>query len=107
MNNMQKIKKIVIVFFFFLSVSNISIATQEEIIQSQSETLNIKGFVAEANKYTKEVFSDIDAENLLSNAIRGEIDNKKIIDNVLNIFGKEVKGTLKICRKYYSYYCNS
>lgn len=52
-------KRIVRVLFlfitFFLIITPCS-ASQEEILKSQSETLNIKGFVAEANKYTRRSF---------------------------------------------------
>ncbi len=106
---MPKIKIIRIVFIFLLiiSLSNISIATQEEILENQSETLNIKGFVEEANKYTKDVFSGIDANDLINDAIKGEIDNKTLIDKILNIFGSEIKQTIQIIRRYYRYYSNT
>lgn len=52
-------KRIVRVLFlfitFFLIITPCS-ASQEEILKSQSETLNIKGFVDEANKYTRRSF---------------------------------------------------
>ncbi len=102
-----KIIKIIIIFLLISSLSNISLATQEEILESQSETLNIKGFVEEANKYTEDVFTGIDTNDLINDAIKGEIDNKTLIDKILNIFGKEIKQTLRIIRKYYCHYCNT
>ncbi len=102
-----KIIKIIIIFLLISSLSNISLATQEEILESQSETLNIKGFVEEANKYTEDVFTGIDTNDLMNDAIKGEIDNKTLIDKILNIFGKEIKQTLRIIRKYYCHYCNT
>ncbi len=102
-----KIIKIIIIFLLISSLSNISLATQEKILESQSETLNIKGFVEEANKYTEDVFTGIDTNDLMNDAIKGEIDNKTLIDKILNIFGKEIKQTLRIIRKYYCHYCNT
>lgn len=97
---MQKIKTniIIIIFFSVISIFNTSMATEEEILQSQSETLDISGFIEEADKYTKKVFSDIDTSSLLNNAIKGDIDNKTIISKILNLFGKEIKSTIKIIR---------
>ncbi len=94
----KKIIRIIIMFLLFFNLGNISVATQEEILESQQESLNIKGFVDEANEYTKEVFSGIDAKDLMNDAIKGEIDNKTIISKILSLFGKEVRSTLKIIR---------
>lgn len=96
--------KIALIFLLITCLENKSIATQEEIIQSQSETLNIKGFIEEANKYTQEVFSGIDAKDLINDAIKGKINNKTLFDKVLNLLSKEVKQTIQIVRKYYCNY---
>lgn len=106
---MQKIKLrvVLIVFLIILSVSNISLATQDEILKSQYDALNIKQFVSQANTYTKEVFDGIDANELMNSAIKGKIDNKSLINKILNLFGKEIGQTLKIVRKYYSSNCST
>lgn len=95
---MQKInfRRILVMFLFIISISNISIATQEEILQSQSEALKIKDFVEEANKYTKDTFTGVDVNNLMNDAIKGNINNKTLIGKVINLFGKEIGETLKI-----------
>lgn len=102
-----KIVKILILLIAFFLIQNPSYASQEEILQSQSETLNIKDFVSKANEYTKDVFTDIDAGNLLNDAITGKIDNQTIFKKILNLFGKEIKETIKIIRKHYCNYCHS
>lgn len=93
-----KIIKLLILIILFFLIQPPVCATQEEILQTQSETLNIKEFVSKANQYTKDVFNDIDAENLLNDAITGKIDNQTIFKKILNLFGKEVKETIKIIR---------
>ena len=102
-----KIKIILVIFILITSISNISLATQEEILESQSGTLNIKEFVSQANKYTEDAFSGIDVEGLMNDAIKGNIDNKTIISKILNLFGKEVKETIKIIRKHSSSNCDT
>lgn len=94
----MKLKKIYLLFIFLILLlpTTTSLATQEEILDSQSETLNIKDFVSEANKYTKEVFDDIEVEDLLQDAIKGNIDNKSLFQKVINLFGKEIKDTIRI-----------
>lgn len=93
-----KIIKILILIILFFLIQPQVYATQEEILQTQSETLNIKEFVDKANQYTQGAFTDIDAENLLNDAIAGKIDNQTILKKILNLFGKEVKETIKIIR---------
>lgn len=78
-------KKIIIcsLIIFFISCFYISNASNDinanmDIIESQKDTLNIGAFIKEANKYTKDVFSDIEVEELLNSAIKGDIQNGKI-----------------------------
>ena len=104
---MKKRFVILILFIIFLSLGPPSYGSTEDILQSQSETLNIKGFVEQANQYTEEVFEGIDAGSLLKDAIAGKIDNQTIFTKILNLFGREIKDTIKIIRKHNCNYCNS
>ena len=88
--------RFIIILLLFMLLQNTSFATQEEIVSSQAETLNIKGFVSEANKYTKDVLEGMDANELLKDAMKGSIDNKKIATVLLNLLGKEVKQTITV-----------
>ncbi len=101
----RKIIKIFVVFFLFTCFCNNSVATQEEILQNQQESLNIKWFVEEANNYTKDAFSDVNANDLMNDAIKGQIDNKTLLNKILNLFGKEIRQTLQIVREYCCNYC--
>lgn len=102
-----KILKIFIIFIVFFIIKSPCLASQEEILKSQSETLNISGFVNEANEYTKDVFSGLDVNELMNNAIKGNVDNKTILSKILSLFGSEIGKTLTIIRKYYYSYCNT
>lgn len=92
----MKIKKIILIMFAILSISTISMATNEEILDSQSDKLNIKKFVDEANSYTKDSFGDLDINELLNNALKGDINNKSIVEKIMSLFGSEIGQTLKI-----------
>ena len=96
-------KKIIIcsLIIFFIScfyISNASnyINANMDIIESQKDTLNIGAFIKEANKYTKDVFSDIEVEELLNSAIKGDIQNGKIIKNIWKIFGSEIINSISV-----------
>lgn len=87
-----------IAFFFILSLfcnSQIVYATedtasQEEILESQQDSLNISSFIEEAQKYTEETFEDLDMGEIFSSAITGDIDNETIFKALANMVGKEV-----------------
>lgn len=104
---MKKQTIILILFIFFFTLSPPCYGTQEEILQSQSETLNINEFVTQANQYTKDAFDGLDTKDLLNEAIKGKVNNQILFSKVITLFGKEVKDTIKIIRKYYCNYCNT
>lgn len=94
-------KKILIIFliafFFFLSpyYSQVSYATetttsQEDILASQQDSLNISSFIKEAQKYTSDTFEDLDMGKLFSSAITGNVDNETLLRTIVNMIGKEV-----------------
>ena len=67
-----------------------------EIIEGQKSTLNISAFIKEANKYTSEVFPNIDTSEILSSALAGEIDTSSLFGKIINIIGEEVLVTIRI-----------
>lgn len=84
------IKKIIIIFILiYVSIIPKAYAT-EEIISSQMDALNISSFIKEGENYTKDIFPDMNLNEFLNSAIRGEIDNKGIINNILSLFGDEI-----------------
>lgn len=98
-----KIIIILITFFILLSpfLNNTVYATeetasQEEILSSQQESLNISSFIKETQKYTQDTFEDLDMGNLFTSAISGNIDNETIIKTIANMVGKEVIDCIKV-----------
>ena len=69
--------------------------SQDDIINSQKASLNIGGFINEANKYTEDVFKDTNYSELLNSAIKGEIDNEKIGKSILGILGDETIASIR------------
>lgn len=94
---MKKIISFLIMFISFIFLLSINTyATNEEMIEEQKEEFGIGDFLDSAKEYTGEFFEDVDINTILKNAIKGEIDNSTILKKILNIFGSEVIGTLKI-----------
>lgn len=85
---MKKIFLIVVTFILIISIPNITNATEQEIstetiLESQQDSLNINSFIEEADKYTKDIYEEIDMGDLFSSAITGKIDNETIIKSIL------------------------
>lgn len=93
---MKKITITIIMLIFLFLFTNPVQAIDTKIIEEQQATLNISGFIEESQKYTEKIFPDVDLSNLLNSAITGKIDNKTIFNSVLNLFGEEVKSTIKV-----------
>lgn len=87
----MKIKALFIILLFVCILPNFSIATegQDEILNSQQELLGISSFINEAQKYSANVYTDIDFGELFNSAITGKINNKALLSNILKMLGKE------------------
>ena len=46
--------------------------------------MDIESFIEEADKYTEDVYADVDMGELFSSAITGNIDNETIFKSILN-----------------------
>lgn len=91
------IKKIITVIVMILVVflSNSSYANDEKTITEQQEEFKIQDFIKNSEKFTGEFFDDIDINEILNSAIKGEVDNSTLLKKILNILGKEVATNIK------------
>ncbi len=88
-------KKIVLILFILLLIVTPVYAT-DEIINSQKEALNISDFLKQSQKYTEDIFPDLDTSNLLDVAIKGEVEDKGFFDKIFNFAVKEIITSIKI-----------
>lgn len=91
------IKKIItiIVMVLIVFLSNSSYANDNQTIIEQQEEFKIQDFIKNAEKFTGEFFEDIDINEILNDAIKGEVDNSTLLKKILNILGKEVTTNIK------------
>lgn len=90
----EKIKTI-IVMVLIVFLSNSSYANDNQTIIEQQEEFKIQDFIKNAEKFTGEFFEDIDINEILNDAIKGEVDNSTLLKKILNILGKEVTTNIK------------
>lgn len=90
----MKLKRILLIMAIFICVfSNKSLAS-EEILESTQEMLDISSFISEAQRYTEDVFEDMDFSETLNSAITGELDGTSIAKKIFNLLGIEVKSQI-------------
>ena len=63
--------------------------SQNQTLMEQQEEFGISEFIKESKEYTGDFFEDIDINQMLQDAIKGEINNDTIINKVFNLLGKE------------------
>lgn len=90
-------KKLIIIFFMLILIPNVTYAeTEEEIMKSTEESMNISEFIQQAEKYTGDFLEDVDISQMLGQAIKGNVDNKTIYQKVLKVLGSEVSSSIKV-----------
>ena len=68
----------------------------ETILDEQQSTFGIKEFLKEAENYAPDFIKELDISNIFNMALKGNIDNSKILNKILKILGSQLTDTLKI-----------
>ena len=93
-------KKIIYVFILMAIFINliipISIATEEETLEEQQEEFGIGEFIEKTEEYSGEFFEGIDINEILDNAIKGQVDNQTILKKVLSLLGGQLVNGLTV-----------
>ncbi|MBR2705176.1 MAG: stage III sporulation protein AE [Clostridia bacterium] len=87
---------IIVVLIFLTSLRIANAESLDDVIKMQEDSLGITDFIQESNKYTEDLLSDIDMQDLFKDALKGKIDNRAISKCFFQIFGKEIKNTITI-----------
>lgn len=91
-------KKYLIIFLIAIvsySLSPTVKATDEQnLIESQADSLGISTFLSDSEKYTKDAFGDIDINEIFTASISGKLDNGMIINIIFKLLGDNVKNAL-------------
>ena len=79
--------------------------SNDEILSSQQKELGISDFINISKKYTEDNLDGIDIKDVFNSAITGRVGNINLFNNILNLFGRELKSTISSLQ--YSSYHNS
>ena len=94
---MKKFIYILISIIFLINlIMPTSSANEEETIEEQQEEFGINEFIEQAEEYSGEFFEDIDMNEILENAIKGEVDNQTLFKKVVSLLGGELVDGLTV-----------
>lgn len=94
MKNKKGIFLVLITIILLLIPINISYANEETTIKEQQEEFKIQDFLKNSKQYTGEFFEDIELNQILNDALKGEVDNSTLFKKILNLLGSEVTKNL-------------
>ena len=92
---MKKIFIVVLALFFINFPILYCDASTEETIQEQQSEFQIQDFIKNAKQYSGEFFENINSEDVLNDAIKGEVDNSTFLKRILNLIGGEITSGIK------------
>lgn len=70
--------------------------TTEQIMETTQKTLGISDFLKEANKYTQNIYGNINLGDIFSNIIKGKYKTNFIKSTIFTLFGKDVKESFRL-----------
>ena len=79
----------------FIPINLVWAESENETIKEQQGEFKIQDFLKNSKEYTGEFFEDIDINEILDGAIKGEVDNSTLLKKTLNLLGKEVVDNIK------------
>lgn len=97
---MNKQKKIILILIIIVaSILKVTISygvdIDENTIADQQENFGINSFIEKSKQYSGKFFEDININEILNSAIKGEVDNSSIYKKILNLLGSEVQTGIK------------
>lgn len=91
----MNLKKISIIFIFFIIFQNVCFAT-DEIYNEVIDGFGISSFIKEAKQFTEEVFPEFDLDIFIKNSFQGKSNFGFIKSTLINAFGDEVASGIKL-----------
>lgn len=86
-------EKLVILIVLLTLIPNTSLAT-DVIVNDQLEVLDLSSFISEGEKYTEEIFPNINIQTLITEGLTGEINNSILYKAILKLLGTEVVSSI-------------
>lgn len=92
---MKKLIGFLVIVLCIMFPTQSTYASNEQTIQEQQEEFGIHDFLKSAEQYKGEFFEDIDIDEILNHAIKGEINNETLGKKIIHLLGSEMVTSLK------------
>lgn len=86
---------LIIIYISCFYIKMVQATSTDDVMQNQKDALGITDFIEESERYTSE-YEDLHINDILTSAISGNIDNKKLFKIVLKTFGKELGSAVTV-----------
>ena len=90
----------IILFLYFTMPISTANETKDintnDTLQEQQEEFGISEFIQQAEEYSGEFFDGININELLENAIKGEVDNQTLFKKILSVLGGKLVDGLTV-----------
>ncbi len=87
-------KKIpIIIFLIIICINKINYASNEELLESQANELNIDNFISESEKV---IGNDINLDEIFTNSLKGKSSKNILLNAIGIILGKELKQAINM-----------
>lgn len=93
--NINNIIILVCFIIFVFTLMKPTYCTNQNTLEEQEQEFKISEFLEKSKQYSNEFFEDTEIQDLLNNAIKGEVDNSTIFRKIINLFGKEINLNIK------------
>ena len=91
---------LMLIFVALLSVDSfagsLNFADGDDLIREQEKEFGIQDFLKNSKEYMGETFENIEIDDVLDDAIKGEFDNSGLMHGIMGLFGKEVLTSIKV-----------
>lgn len=90
----MKLRRILLIMVVLIFIIPSKSLANDEILESTEEMLDISSFIKEAQKYTEDVFKDMDFSETFSSAMKGDLDGGSIAKKLFNLLGIEIRSQI-------------
>lgn len=97
----KNFNKIIILIFLFIMIIPLNSfgATDEETskqtLEEQQEEFKIEDFIESSKEYGGDFFEGLDINEMLNDAIKGNVDNNTLVEKIWSLLGNEVTTSIK------------
>ncbi len=90
----MKLKRILLIMAILIFIIPYNSLASEDILESTQEILDISSFISEAQKYTEDIFDDMNFSEVLNSAMSGELNGTSIAKRLFDLLGIELKAQI-------------